>query len=325
MEQPVTFKNEKSENLFGVVHIPQPSSSVGKKVGVNLLCPGIKYRVAPNRLNVKLARKLCLEGYYVLRFDPAGVGDSEGELPNDVLVHDTWEKIQKGLFVSDTIAANDFFTQNYELDQLALAGSCGGAITSLLTSLEDRRIDALCLIDVPVNLRTASMSFADKVVVGGNKADLLFCEYMKKLFRPQSWYRFITLKTDFRAFLKVLNMKFQKTLFPFHNNTTFAENTEKLCREKGLNKLFFQAFETFVTRKKSILFVLAGNDPGTEIFEHYFQNMYLKERRQNPQCDEIVEIFFVENANHVYTLAEWQESLINKVCSWIGKITLNNC
>jgi hypothetical protein len=318
MKEPITFENKDGNKLFGIVHIPKQSPLGEKKVGINLLNPGIKYRVAPNRLNVKLARKLCQNGYYVLRFDPCGIGDSEGELLEGVLVADIWEKIQTGLFVSDTIAANDFFIKNYEVNELILMGSCGGAITSLLTSAKDHRVDALCLIDIPVSLRTATMSFADKVAEGGEKVDLLFSEYIKNIFNLNSWYRFITLKTEFRALSKIFRMKFQKSV-PFRREVKIPQNIEDLCREKKLNKLFFEAFEAFSERKKPILFALAGADSGTEIFKNYFQDTFLKLKYPNSNYKDVFQVFEVENANHVYTLYEWQLALINRVCSWINE------
>ena len=318
MEEPIAFKNKNGARLFGIVHIPEHTSFRGKRVGVNLLNPGIKYRVAPNRLNVKLARRLCQNGYYVFRFDPAGIGDSEGELPENVLQPDIWEEIQKGLFVKDTIISNDFFTQKCKLDELILIGNCGGAITALFTSAEDVRVNALCLIDIPINLRTSNMSFADKVLEGGGNADWLFYEYKKRFFRPKSLYRVVTLKTNFKALWKILKIKFQKNFTLFHKNENFPKNIEDLYREKNLNSLFFKSFETFISDRKPTLFVLAGNDPGTEIFQHYFQNNYFGVKYQHSNFDELVEVFLVENANHVYTLFEWQETLINKVCTWIG-------
>ena len=174
LEKPITFQNKNGKKLFGIVHVPDKDSPFNKRVGINLLNPGIKYRIAPNRLNVKLARRLCGQGYFVLRFDPEGIGDSEGELPEGILVPDIWEKIQTGLLVDDTITANDFFMQNYSIEKLTLIGNCGGAITALLTSKEDKRVSSLVLIDVPVNLRTAQQTFAHKVASKGQKADMLF-------------------------------------------------------------------------------------------------------------------------------------------------------
>jgi len=320
MEEPVVFNNRNGEKLFGIVHVPEPSHPGEKRIGVNLLNPGIKYRVAPNRLNVKLAKQLCQKGYYVLRFDPSGIGDSEGELPENVLIPDIWERIQTGLFVQDTIDANDFFINHYRLNKLILVGNCGGAITSLLTSSKDSRIEGLCLIDIPVNLRTSNMSFADKVAEGGEKVDHFFSAYMVKLLNPTSWYRFFTFKTNYKALWKILSMKFRKHINLSYGDNRLPKNLESLCHERKLNRLFFESFGKFVSRNKHILFVLAGNDLGTEIFQHYFQNDYLKRWKQNERFDELVEIFMVENANHIYTLSEWQESLINKVSSWMTKV-----
>jgi pimeloyl-ACP methyl ester carboxylesterase len=320
MEAGITFENKKTERLFGIVHIPEQPLPKGERIGVNLLNPGIKYRVAPNRLNVRLARRLCDKGFFVLRFDPAGIGDSEGELPDNVLVPDIWEKIQKGLFVKDVLDGNDFFLRSYELDKLILIGSCGGAITSLMASAEDPRVDGLCLVDIPINLRTARMSFADKVAVGGSRADWLFSEYMKRLVRPESWYRFVTLKTNFGAFQAVLRMKLQKALYLL-NKAKVARAAEEVWQEKGLNDRFFHAFESFIAKKKPVLFVLAGNDPGTEIFQRYFVGGYLKQRRKTRELNNLTEIFTIENANHVYTLTEWQESLMGKVSIWLDRVT----
>ena len=140
MEQAITFNSRKGEKLFGIVHIPEKVMPGDRRVGINLLNPGIKYRVAPNRLNVKIARRLCQKGFYVLRFDPSGIGDSEGDLADGILVADIWEKIQTGLFVPDTIAANTLFVEEYGIEELILMGNCGGAITSLLTAKEDLRV-----------------------------------------------------------------------------------------------------------------------------------------------------------------------------------------
>ena len=44
---------------------------------VVLLNAGIIHRIGPNRLYVQLARRLASRGHAVLRFDLAGIGDSE--------------------------------------------------------------------------------------------------------------------------------------------------------------------------------------------------------------------------------------------------------
>jgi pimeloyl-ACP methyl ester carboxylesterase len=310
MEKPITFLNKNGKKLFGIVHIPEQKFPQGKRIGINLLNPGIKYRVAPHRLNVKLARRLCNQGYYVLRFDPEGIGDSEGELPDNVLTADIWEKIQKGLFASDISAANDYFIEHYGIDNLILIGNCGGAISALLASERDERTAGLVLIDVPVNLRIASQSFAEKVVPGGVKSNWLFSEYIKRLFRFESWYRFFTLKTNYRALSKTLAMKVKSSLLPTKTNQT----RETLYKQFNLNKLFYTAFEKFEKSDKPILFALAGNDKGTEVFEKFFLSIYssIEEKKT-------IRIFKIKEANHIYTLKEWQESLISEIVWWLNQ------
>ena len=76
-EEPVSFKNRAGQELYGVAHIPCVHG-IEKRVGVIFLNPGPGYRIANQRLYVKLARKLAQKGFYALRFDPAGFGESEG-------------------------------------------------------------------------------------------------------------------------------------------------------------------------------------------------------------------------------------------------------
>jgi len=315
MEKPVSFLNTNGKKLFGIVHIPEGNLPYNKKAGVNLLSPGIKYRVAPNRINVKLARRLCKQGYYVIRCDPEGIGDSEGELPDKLLTADIWEKIQKGLFVSDTIAINDYFIETYGIEKLILIGNCGGAITALLTSAEDSRIEGLALIDVPVNLRIAKQTFADKVAPGSEKADWLFTEYLKRMTRFESWYRFVTLQTNYRALFKTITLKLRESFFPSSHNH-LNHNIDTLCNKHNLNRLFYQSFESFSQSVKPILFIIAGNDRGTEIFQNYFQSIYFKNKDNHPNA----RIHKIEGANHIYTLYEWQEELINNTINWISEV-----
>jgi len=317
MEETVTILSKSGRRLYGIAHVPEGNRGGKCRIGINLLNPGVKYRVAPNRLNVKLARVLCENGFYVLRFDPTGIGDSEGEIPENVLVHDIWETIQTGLLVEDTVCANDHFFEKYELEELILAGSCGGGITALLAGAEDPRVGRLVLVDELLLPFLQAVNMVGVLVLGGEKADWLFSEYIKRLFRLESWVRFLTLRTDFRALTRVVSLKIQKIVGVIAGRPEFPESIEKLCEEKKLNRLFFGSFETAIKREIPILFVLAGNDPGIEIFQHYFQRVYLEERRLSERYKELYEIFVVEHSNHVYSLKEWQEQLIDKVRTWL--------
>ncbi len=312
MEKVISFKNDKGQNLFGIIHIPKKNIFATERIGINLLNPGIKYRVAPNRLNIKIARNLCKLGFYVLRFDASGIGDSEGEFEDGILVADIWEDVQSGRLVGDTLAANDIFRKDYKLDQLFMIGNCGGAITSLLTTVKDEKVEGLCLIDVPINMRTATTSKAEKITGEGEKSRMLLSGYIQRIFKLNSWYRFFTFKTDYRVLWKVLNGRLKQIFSKKRKNYKEAEFSEQYCRSHNLNPFFIESIRKFVKQKKPVLFILAGNDAGTEVFNKYIEsicptNIY----------GELVTTCCIRNANHVYTLIEWQELLIDKINNWL--------
>jgi len=319
MEETVKFENRNGRMLFGIAHVPEVSDQKKNRVGINLLNPGIKYRVAPNRLNVKIARELCNQGYYVFRFDPEGIGDSSGELPVGAHVADIWGRIQRGQFVCDTLDANDYFLERYKIEKLVLLGNCGGAITALLSAKEDARVSGLCLIDIPLKLMSSRMSFADLIAEDGKKAQWFFSEYMKRLVRPSAWYRFLTLQSNYRALWKTVLVNFKgKTREPRGKGAQLNQINE-MCRSKQLNPLFFRSFELMRKRETPILFVLAGNDPGTEVFRAYFERPCLTGLEKDESWNRRIEVFEIEDANHIYTLEHWQESLIMKIKEWVGK------
>lgn len=320
-EIPLTFRNRNGNILFGIVHVPQNPAFGKRRYGINLTNPGIKYRIAPHRMNVKLARELCSQGYYVMRFDPEGIGDSEGELPENMEVADIWEKIQSGLLVDDTIRANDYFISEYGITDLTLIGNCGGAITALLAAAKDKRVNKLCLVDIPIYLWNSTRTIADTAVQGGKKFDWLFSEYIKRIFRLSSWYRFISMKTDYRSLKRVLIEQIKKRLPATKNSGLLPNNLEKLCGEGKLNRLFFESFRTVAENRKETLFILAGNDPGIEVFQTFFQNGYLKDMQKFAGLDTFISIFVIPDANHIYTLNEWQSALTGKVSEWL---MLNN-
>lgn len=313
MEEIFTLQNEKAHKLIGIAHIPEDTNSLGKKIGINLLNPGVKYRVAPNRLNVKLARHLCEKGYYVFRFDPFGIGDSEGDLSEDVPLQDIFESIQTGSFVDDTVTANKFLAQKYQIDEFIMIGNCGGAISALFTANIDSLVQRICLIDVPINLRTAKMTFADKISQDGGKADWYMEEYIKKIFSIKAWYRFLSFKTEYKALWKIIGIKFKK--YFNKGNHGLPSNIKTLCEESNLNIHFFENIDIYLNNNKNALFILAENDPGTEIFGQYFENGYLKIKYPNGL--ENLKIKTIKNANHVYSLIESQKELINEIDEWL--------
>jgi len=319
MEEPILFENKNGKKLFGILHIPDETDKFQLRIGINIVNPGIKYRVAPHRLNVKLARQFCRLGYYVLRFDPAGIGDSEGDLPEGMPIGDIWHNVQSGLFVEDTLSANNMFIAKYKLDRLIVMGNCGGAITALLSGARDIRVNGLVLVDVPVIMWSSERSVLETAVGNGEKLDHYFGEYVKRLFRLESWYRLLTFKTDYRGLWYTLKMKLMKKIHFLKKKNDSEFNWVKFIDENKINPHFIQSIDHLFTHKKPILFISGGNDPGRDSFHNLFEKTYLMNKYGSDNSKYLYEIFLIPDANHIYTFLEWQSTLLSKIESWVKK------
>ena len=65
----------RQQHLVGVVH--EPDEAVAQPIGILIWNTGIAHRIGPFRVHVDIAEKLCLAGFYVLRFDLSQQGDSD--------------------------------------------------------------------------------------------------------------------------------------------------------------------------------------------------------------------------------------------------------
>ena len=309
MERAVTFKNKKGQTLFGILHIPEKQKSPSR-IGINLLNPGLKNRVAPNRINVKMARMFCDMGFYVLRFDPFGIGDSEGELAAHESVMDLWGMIQRGLFVSDTLVANEFFIREAQLDKLILVGQCGAAVTSMLVGGEDDRVESLILVDGSVRLLSSQVDLAD-ILAETQAPREMMVYYLKKIFNGRSWINLFKLKSDFTGFQRLL----AKTMRMLLNREQKSAGEELKVSER-FNRKFLDAFCRFMDREKKIYFLFAENDFALKEFQQDMQMNFLERHRQYQSQ---YQVHIIKDANHVYTEERWQQDLLQNMNAWLGQ------
>ncbi len=105
---------------------------------VLLLNAGIVHRVGPHRKSVRLARRLAEAGFLVMRYDQAGVGDSEPR--RDALGFAEGAR-------DDIRQAMDHLQRTRQVDQFVLIGLCSGADNSYQMALRDERIVGITMID----------------------------------------------------------------------------------------------------------------------------------------------------------------------------------
>ena len=128
----------KHKALMGILAEPQPGSPADNRPAVILLNAGVVHRIGPHRTSVRIARRLAAEGFLVLRFDLAGIGDSEPR--RDAL------SFEEGA-VSDVKEAMDHLQTTRKIDTFVLMGLCSGADNAYQVTCRDPRSVGALMID----------------------------------------------------------------------------------------------------------------------------------------------------------------------------------
>lgn len=103
-----------------------------RPVAVLFLNPGYLPRSARGDLYVRLADQLARNGHLVFRFDLSGLGESDGDLPENVLPF--FVKVQTGQYAAEASLLVHQIVRQFGLRGVVLAGICGGAVTAIFTA-----------------------------------------------------------------------------------------------------------------------------------------------------------------------------------------------
>jgi len=258
-----------------------------------------------------MARALCSEGFPVLRFDPHGVGDSEGEGIEDGPAVYNWYKIQTGHFAADTCVAASFLVQKADVKEVVLAGLCGGSITALLAADRSPHVTGLILVAHPPMIDVPSENYQAYVSsrVEPWEAKTNIKRYLTKLFSLSAWHKFITGKTNYKLLVRTF-----KT-FTSRRHASLESKEGKLHRI--FNEMGWAALKQFLAKRYPVLFVLPEFDRETVDFQaELAPRLAALEESQRSGY----EIFEIAQANHLLTLAEHQQMLIGKVCAWMNHL-----
>jgi pimeloyl-ACP methyl ester carboxylesterase len=161
-ERAVLFGSHRG--LAGIVTEPDTSGQRPRRA-VILSNVGMHSRIGPFRIWVDFARRLARQGYYVLRFDLSGTGDSElraGTLRDQELVD------------LDMAEASSWLADKLGIEQFVLVGLCSGVAGGHAMAARDPRVIAAIFID-GYAYRTRGFYFR---------------RYAIRYLQPERWARF---------------------------------------------------------------------------------------------------------------------------------------
>lgn len=323
MEQPVTFTNRYGSRLFGMLY--SPDRPVAQRVGVLVSVNAIKYRAGTFRLHVLLARKFCELGYYVLTFDPAGIGDSEGTF-DCKLLSQHYHDIQVGKYNEDLTDATNFFFAEAKIDRMVLFGLCGGAISVQMAGAKDSRVQGLILLNLPVlveDLKRQGQPDNAAKIVSSTSASKLLKHKVQRLTELSFWSRLLRFEVDLREEVQLVSRSLGvlarrvgvKALSVTSRGTKAQTNMEKPVSSHRLFNMHFQhAFLRSMELRQKTLFMFAELDPWTAIFKSEFRDRALEPG--NPY-DAHYSIEVIEAANHIFSSSESQRELERRLSAWL--------
>lgn len=164
----------RTQPLVGVVSLPPGG---GGSLGAVILNAGIVHRVGTSRLGVRLARRLAAAGLVAVRFDHAGIGDSE---PREDFLPAADAAVPEVREVMDDLE------RRYGCRRFVVIGLCSGAVTAFHAADSDGRVVGAVMIngqgyvpDPRFRARVATQTAAQRY-------------WRKSLTDPDAWKRLLT-------------------------------------------------------------------------------------------------------------------------------------
>lgn len=165
MEKTLTLRHGDLE-LAATLHYPRGEAAASGKRPAVIICHGfVGSRIGVDRLFVKTARALAEAGYYALRFDYGGCGESTGD----------YGALGFGSMIDQTRTALDYMLDMDCVDptRITLLGHSLGGAVALYTAVKDKRVKQLILwsaVGYPFNdiVRIVGRSVHDEAISSGS-------------------------------------------------------------------------------------------------------------------------------------------------------------
>jgi hypothetical protein len=183
-ERPV-FVSSAGSPLFGIV--TEPASSEKRRRAVILLNAGADFHIGASRMYVSLARRWALHGYFVLRLDLGGIGDSPTRPGNED------DEVFPDEAIIDIRSAIEFMRAQYDISDMSLAGLCSGAYHALRSAAGGLPVNRIIMVN-PQNYfwkKGMTLEQVQLAEVAHNPG-----LYRQRLFSKLAWQRILNGEVD---------------------------------------------------------------------------------------------------------------------------------
>lgn len=233
--------------IFGILTSPRQGEL--RRRAVIFVNSGASYHVGTNRMYVSLARHWAARGYWVLRMDLAGLGDSgtrPGRPENDVF---------PGAALDDIGAAIEYLRDRCGIREITLCGFCSGAYHALRAAGAALPVHRILM----VNLRHFL------VKEGTDPDDLGTAEIIKRtrdhrerIFSKAAWMRLFAGQVNIA---RILSIYLQRPLLAAQS---VLRNVARACRLHLPGDVGWE-LEDIAGRGVRLVFVFAASEAGIDL------------------------------------------------------------
>jgi len=282
IERARTF-GERTE-LACVVGEPTRDTALAEAPGILLWNAGLLHSVGPYRLYVDLARRLSGTGYFSMRFDLSGIGDSEADKSG---------RASEERAIDEVRQAMDFLETSCGTSSFVLVGLCSGAIDAHCVAVADERVVGAAMLDG----------------YGYRTRGYYLRHYGSRSLKPDAWARFTRRLAGGEPLLEREPIAIQQATRGVHpvgriGQLSFRPFPPRERAEADLREL--------AARDVELLYVFTGG------VAHYFnhQKQFL-EMFPSLEAGDHVRVEHFPQADHLYTSMEARDGLLDLLVDWI--------
>jgi alpha-beta hydrolase superfamily lysophospholipase len=246
-ERPVFFAT--AAVLFG--RVTEPRVGELRRRAVILLNPGADFHIGANRMHVSLARRWARRGYFVLRMDLAGLGDS-GKRPaqpdNEVFSPAALEDIH---------AAIEFMRTRYGVTDITLGGLCSGAYHALRAAVAALPVNRILLINPENYFWQEGMTLADLQLADVVRNPSV---YRLRVRSAAAWMRLFSGDVNVWRVMKVYINRISLAL------ESVLRDLARLVRIHLPRDLGWE-LEELAARGVRVIFIFARGEPGIDLLK----------------------------------------------------------
>jgi alpha-beta hydrolase superfamily lysophospholipase len=235
--------------LFGI--ITEPRADEKRRRAVILLNPGADSHIGASRMYVSLARLWARRGYFVLRLDLAGIGDSatrSGKADDEVFPDEAIEDIRSAI---------EFMRSRYAIVDMTLAGLCSGAYHALRAAADGVSVNRILMVN-PQNyfwkkgMTLEQIQLAEVVHNPGL--------YRRRVLSFRAWLRIFTGQVDIMRIAAI----YLQRLWLF--GETILRDIARRLHIRMPHDLGWE-LEKIVANSIRVTFVFARGEPGIELLK----------------------------------------------------------